>query len=198
MPNSDLQFGAVILAAGASSRMGQPKQLLPIAGDALVIRAVKAALDSSAWPVVVVLGANAEKIRPLLVRHPIIIVENAAWIEGMASSIRTGISTLRQFSRRLEAALVTLCDQPGLTADVIAQLVQTQRTTKGRIVASRYNGRNGAPALFMREQFTALENLTGEEGARALLNGRPDLSVSVDLPALAADVDTPADYLPYK
>ena len=68
MPNSDLQFGVVILAAGASSRMGQPKQLLPIAGDALVIRAAKAALDSSAWPVVVVLGANAEKIRPLLVR----------------------------------------------------------------------------------------------------------------------------------
>ncbi|MEO6004179.1 MAG: nucleotidyltransferase family protein [Opitutus sp.] len=197
MSKTEIQYGAVILAAGASSRMGQPKQILPLGGDPLVVRAIKAALDSSAWPVVVVLGAHAEKIRPLLVRYPVIIVENAAWVEGMASSIRTGIATLRQFSRRLEAAVLGLCDQPAFTATVVRELVEAQRKTGALIVAARYNGRNGAPALFMREQFSILENLTGEEGARSLLNGGPELIVSVDLPALAADVDTPEDYSRY-
>ncbi|MEI6051730.1 MAG: NTP transferase domain-containing protein, partial [Opitutaceae bacterium] len=98
-----LRFGAIILAAGASSRLGSPKQLLLLDGQPLVTRAAQAALTAGAWPVVVVLGAHAEKIRPALARLPVIVVENAAWPEGMAASIRTGITTLGQFSRTLEA-----------------------------------------------------------------------------------------------
>jgi molybdenum cofactor cytidylyltransferase len=188
------RFGTVILAAGESARMGTPKQLLAVEGRALVLRAVEAALASAAWPVVVVLGAHAEKIRPLFARLPVLVVENPAWSEGMAASIRAGVTTLRQFSRQLDAAVVALCDQPAFSAGVIAQLVAAQRTTGRSIGAAHYGGRNGAPALFLRDHFETLTHLTGEEGARALLNGSPDRVTAVNLPALALDLDTPADY----
>src|ERR1700679_1330829 len=97
--NDPQRLGAVILAAGASRRMGRPKALLEIGGRALVVRAAEAALAAPVWPVVVVLGAEASKIRPVLARLPVLIVENPAWAEGMASSLRTGLATLRQFSR---------------------------------------------------------------------------------------------------
>ncbi len=187
-------FGTVILAAGASTRMGTPKQLLAIDGKTLLARAVEAALASPAWPVVVVLGAHAEAIRPTLARLPVLIAENPAWSEGMAASIRTGVTTLRQFSRTLDAAVIALCDQPQFSADVIARLVDAQQRTGRSIVAAHYSGRNGAPALFLREHFATLMSLTGEEGARTLLNGDPSLVTSLDLPDLALDLDTPADY----
>lgn len=191
------RFGAVILAAGASTRMGSPKQLLPLEGRPLVVRAVEAALASPAWPVVVVLGAHAEKIRPVLARLPVFIADSPAWAEGMAASIRAGVTTLRQFSRALDGALVALCDQPAFSADVIAQLVAAQRATGRSIVAAHYHGRNGAPALFLREHFETLSHLTGEEGARTLLNGDPTRVASVELPALERDLDTPADVADY-
>jgi molybdenum cofactor cytidylyltransferase len=193
-PGENLRFGAVVLAAGASTRMGVPKQLLELAGKPLLVRAVEAALASPAWPVVVVLGADAEKIRPALARLPVLVTENAAWAEGMAASIRAGVTTLQQFSRRLDAALIALCDQPAFSADTIAQLVAAQRATGRSIVAARYAGRHGAPALFLREHFPTLTHLTGEEGARALLNDQPELVTAVDLPALAVDLDTPEDF----
>ena len=173
--------------------MGSPKQLLELEGKPLLVRTVEAALASPAWPVVVVLGANAERIRPILARFPVLVTENPAWSEGMAASIRAGVTTLQQFSRRIDAALIALCDQPAFSADTIAQLISTQLATGRGIVAARYAGRNGAPALFLREHFSTLTGLTGEEGARALLNDDPSRVSSIELPALAFDLDTPAD-----
>lgn len=195
---SQMRFGCVVLAAGASTRMGTPKQLLEIEGRTLAARAVAAALASPAWPVVVVLGAHAEKIRPVLARLPVLLVENPAWSEGMASSIRAGITTLRQFSRSLDGALVALCDQPGFSAETIAQLVAAHSASGRSIAAARYSGRCGAPALFLREHFAALAELTGEEGARLFLNGDPGRVAAVDLPELAVDLDTPADYAAWR
>lgn len=188
------RFGAVILAAGASTRMGRPKQLLPLDGQPLVVHAAEASLASAAWPVVVVLGANAGAIRPSLAKLPVLIAENPAWAEGMASSIRAGVTTLQQFSRALEGVVVALCDQPAFSAGVIQRLVTAQRTTGASIVAARYGGRNAAPALFLREHFPVLAALTGEEGARHLLNENTSRLATVDLPELALDLDTPEDY----
>ena len=193
-PSSVLRFGVVILAAGSSTRMGRPKQLLEIGGRSLIVRAVEAALASPAWPVVVVLGANAEIIRPVLAGLPVLVAENPAWAEGMAASIRTGVTTLMQFSRALEAGLFALCDQPAFSTAVIEQLVAAQATTCRSVVAAHYAGRNGAPAIFLREHFAALAALTGEEGARALLNGDPSQVAAVNLPDLAMDLDTPGDF----
>ena len=192
------RFGAVILAAGASTRMGTPKQLLELDGQPLVVRAVAAALASPAWPVVVVLGAHAEQIRPVLARLPVLIADSPAWAEGMAASIRAGVTMLRQFSRALDGALVALCDQPAFSADTIARLVAAQGSSGRSIAAAHYRGRHGAPALFLRAHFETLAHLTGEEGARALLNGDPARVASVDLPALAHDLDTPADLAAFR
>lgn len=188
-----LRYGVVILAAGASSRMGTPKQLLEIGGKPLLARAVEAALATPAWPVVVVLGANAGAIRPVLAPYPVLVTENEAWSEGMAASIRAGIQTLQQFSRHTDAAVIALCDQPAFSAATIGQLVAAQQATGGTIVAASYAGRRAAPALFLRRHFPTLAALTGESGARDLLNGDSEHVATVDLPDLAVDLDTPAD-----
>lgn len=173
--------------------MGAPKQLLQLHGQPLLVRTVETALSAPVWPVVVVLGANAEKIRPILAGLPVLVTENPAWAEGMAASLRAGVTTLQQFSRGLDAAMVALCDQPAFSAETIAQLLAAQRATGRSIVAARYAGRLGAPALFLSEHFPTLVHLTGEEGARALLNDDPARVTAVDLPALAVDLDTPDD-----
>lgn len=191
------RFGVAILAAGASTRMGSLKQLLPLEGIPLLVRTVEAALASPAWPVVVVLGADAEKLRATLARYPVVVTENPAWSEGIASSIRAGVTTLQQFSRSLDAAVIALCDQPAFSPATIAALVATQRETGSSIVAARYSGRHGAPALFLRRHFATLASLTGEEGARELLNGPTSQVAAVDLPDLAFDLDTPGDVADY-
>ena len=191
--SSGSRCGLVILAAGASRRMGSPKQLIEIEGRPLLVRAIEAALTAPVWPVVVVLGANAAAIRPVIAHLPVLVVENPAWPEGMASSIREGIGALRQFSRTLDAAVLALCDQPGFSAATVESLLAAHRATGRGIVAARYAGRLGAPALFTRGHFAALSALTGEEGARDLLKADPTLVAAVDLPELARDLDTPAD-----
>lgn len=194
-PGAERPFpcGLILLAAGASTRMGQPKQLLEVGGRPLLVRAVEAALAAPVWPVVVVLGAHAAALRPLLAPHPVLVVENAAWAEGMASSLREGVATLTQFSRRLEAAVVVLADQPALDAAVIRRLIAEHHASGRDLVAARYSGRHGAPALFHRRLFPRLAALTGEAGARELLNGGDPPVAAVELPALAADLDTPED-----
>lgn len=189
-----MNVGVVILAAGESKRMGRPKQLLELEGQPLIVRAVDAALGSCGWPIVVVLGAHADTIRPLLATRPVLIAENPAWSEGMASSLRAGIAVLQQFSRMIDSAMVALCDQPAFSAATINRFLEVQRSTQRSIVAARYSGRNGAPALFSREHFPTLSSLTGEEGARVLLNRNPNRVATIELPELAVDLDTPEDY----
>lgn len=196
MDPAPFRFGLVLLAAGASARMGRPKQLLPATdGRTLLTRAVESALASPAWPVIVVLGAHAERIRPTLVRYPVLLADNPAWAEGMASSLRAGLGVLTAFSPRIDGVLFALCDQPAFSAEIVGRLVRAQRETGRGIVAARYGGRLGAPALFAREHFPALAALVGHEGARTLIAGAPPERVAaLDLPELALDLDTPEDY----
>lgn len=193
MPES-LKFGIVVLAAGASTRMGTPKQLLPWKGRSLIRHATDVALASPAWPVVVVLGAQADLVRAEIVRAPVIMVENPNWADGLSSSIRLGISVLESFSLSLEAALFVLCDQPALSPATIARLVAEHQRSRRSIVASQYGDHPGPPALFTRRHFPELLELSGSEGARPLFRRHASDLATVELPELAVDLDTPADY----
>jgi molybdenum cofactor cytidylyltransferase len=184
--------GLLLLAAGESSRMGRPKQLLEVGGKPLIVRAVEAALASAAWPVIVVLGAHASSIRPVLASFPVLLVENADWTSGMASSLRRGIATLQEFSRSIDGALVALCDQPHFSSATIAALWTAFRSPDC-IVAARYGGTVGVPALFGRAYFPELLALEGAQGARSVLQKHAAKVTPVDLPELAIDLDTPED-----
>ena len=188
----EASFAIVILAAGGSSRLGKPKQLVEVGGQTLVARAVDAALASSAWPVIVVIGAEGPRVRAALARKPVLIVENPGWAEGMASSIRAGIAAARQVSRSLGGVVIALCDQPGLSGEAIDRLIAARAASTATIVSARYAGTFGAPVLFTREHFADLERLSGDQGARALVAAAASVT-AVDLPELARDVDTPAD-----
>lgn len=185
-------FGAIILAAGGSSRMGAVKQLVEVDGAPLVVRAADAALAAGAHPVVVVLGANAPIIRAALAGRPIVEALNPGWSAGLSSSIRVGIEAALAEEPRLEAVLLAAVDQPALSSAIIAQLAGLHRST-GRTACARYNGRNGSPAVFGRAHFAGLRALGGDRGARDMLNGEPGSIASVEIPSLGIDIDTPAD-----
>jgi molybdenum cofactor cytidylyltransferase len=195
MPEAGQQFrlGAVILAAGGSSRMGEAKQLLEIGGKPLVARAVDAALDSGARPVAVVVGPDPGRVLARIADRGIIAVHNPDWATGLSSSIRAGLAALLAAAPSLDAVLIAPCDQPALCANAILRLAAAHRSG-GRISAARYGGRNGAPAVFGRDSFGALSALSGDEGARRLLNSDPANVSAVDMPELGDDIDTPEDY----
>jgi molybdenum cofactor cytidylyltransferase len=191
------RLGAIILAAGGSSRMGSAKQLVVVDGAPLVVRAVDAALGARAWPVVVVLGARANRVRAALAGRSFVEALNAGWSAGLSSSIRAGLEAALAAEPRLDAVLVAPVDQPALSPGIIAQLAALHRAS-GRIACARYGGRNGAPAVFGRRHFPELRSLRGDKGARNLLNRSPGSVASLEIPSLGIDIDTPADLRDWK
>ena len=189
---SSPRIGAVVLAAGGSTRLGFPKQLIMHDGEPLVRRTAKAVTEVGADPVVVVLGANADVIAPALDGLPstVTVVVNEDWSEGLASSLRIGLATVLEGSS-CDAVLVTLADQPLVDSAALTRLVGAFRGER-RIVASAYDGIIGVPALFAREHVEDLMNLTGDAGAGSWLRNRTDVT-RVELGAAAVDVDTVND-----
>jgi len=172
--------------------MGAVKQLIMLGGVPLIARAVDAALGSAARPVVVVLGSRAERVRAPISGKPVTIVLNPDWNSGMASSVRAGMAALLGADPGLDAVLLAPCDQPALSSRVIDALAKLHRES-GRTAAARFSGRNGAPAVFGRGHFGELLALSGDEGARGILNSGPEEVSTIELPDLALDLDTPAD-----
>ena len=186
--------GAVILAAGSSSRMGSPKQVLQFEGNSLLKRAALAALGAECSPVVVVTGANAELCRREL--HGLDVREafNSNWETGMASSICTGIEGLVSIERDIAAAVLLLCDQPHVTSDVISRLLAAHDTTGRPIIASAYGESFGVPALFSRTLFTELMQLAGSSGAKEIIKRHASEAHFLPFPEGEVDVDTPDDF----
>jgi molybdenum cofactor cytidylyltransferase len=174
----------IVLAAGASVRLGQPKQLLPYQGKTLLRHATEMAL--SVGQVTVVLGAHAEQIAPTLDGLPVTIVLANDWQEGMAASLRAGITAASD----CDATLVMLCDQPLVTTELLEALLQEWEP--GSIVASDYGEALGPPCVFDRTYFPELLALTGDLGARKLLKKYPCRTVA--FLGGRADVDTLTDW----
>jgi molybdenum cofactor cytidylyltransferase len=183
---------AIVLAAGASTRFGSPKQLVRVAGRPLLHSAIAHAADVAGSAVSVVLGAHAAELTPLLTHSQALIVINRDWREGIASSIRTGVSRLPP---SCNAVLLMLADQAAITAEDLKRLVSAWRRQPEYIVAARYGMTTGVPAVFPRSVFSDLAALRGDSGARALLQRNPDRVVRVPMASAAIDIDTPEDLL---
>ncbi len=185
-------IGVIVLAAGGSSRMGSPKQLLRYQGESLIRRAAEAAVGSLCQRVVVVVGNEAQQMRDELAGMPVSVIENQNWSAGMSSSIRAGMEEL--LNEDLDAVMLTLCDQPFVTAEILNDLIFTHFKTGEPIVASSYEGIQGAPAFFTSELFDELTSLTADEGARRIILNHPHSVATITFPQGAFDVDTPREY----
>lgn len=186
--------GVVILAAGASTRMGTPKQLLPLQGRSFLRQAAETALASVCQPIIVVLGAYAEQLRQEVENLPVQVVENLRWAEGMSSSVWAGVAALDATPDKISAVVLTLCDQPFVSAQVINQIVEAYHVTGKPIVASEYAGTLGVPALFSRTFFSELKALRRGEGAKQVITKHAHEVFGVPFPEGAIDIDTPKDY----
>jgi molybdenum cofactor cytidylyltransferase len=186
--------GAVILAAGGSSRFGQPKQLLTFQGESLVRRAVRAATEACDAGVAVVAGDTRALIEAELRESGAEVVENPEWRQGLGTSIRCGLRHLLVLVPELEAVVLIACDQPYVEAETVAALVKKRASTGQAIVASSYANTLGIPALFDRSCFEALLALPDDSGAKALIESRPDDVAHIDFERGAIDIDTPADF----
>jgi xanthine/CO dehydrogenase XdhC/CoxF family maturation factor/CTP:molybdopterin cytidylyltransferase MocA len=188
-----VHVGAVILAAGSSSRMGSPKQILQFRGKSLLRRAALAALGAGCFPVVVVTGANAELSRRELDGLDVREALNPRWETGMASSIGAGFEGLLGADPDAAAAVIMLCDQPHVTADVISDLAAAHRDTGKPVIASTYGGGFGVPALFGRPLFAELARLEGGAGAKQVIKRYASEAHFVPFRGGEVDVDTRDD-----
>jgi molybdenum cofactor cytidylyltransferase len=185
--------GAVILAAGASTRIGVPKQLLQFGGETMLRRAASVALKAGCRPVVVVTGANAAASREALRGLDVQEAENQQWESGISSSVRVGIEALVTANPQTAAVLLMLCDQPFVTREIITQLVAAHRDTGRSIVASRYGGSYGVPALFGKVHFAELATLEGAAGAKQVIQKHLPKVHLLPFPEGEIDIDTPDD-----
>jgi molybdenum cofactor cytidylyltransferase len=174
------RIGAVILAAGASRRLGEPKQLVKVGAENLLERSVRVAHEAGCSPLVVVLGASAESIEAACELKDVDVLINDSWSEGMGASVRVGVGALRD----VDGCLLMTCDMPAVTAAHLRML-----SVSGNATGSAYAGRRGVPAYFPASSFKDLMELRGDVGAKDLLRS----AQCVALAGGELDVDTIED-----
>lgn len=195
----------ILLAAGASNRLGKPKQLIEFGGSTLLAHAIREARSSGADPLFVVLGAHRNRIlastREL---DACTVIENTAWREGMGSSLRSGVAAVLgtfqasghapgQVPGKVTGVLVMACDQPAVSGEFLREMLARHAQQPTAIIAAAYAGRLGIPALFPSRCFPELERLHGDEGARHLLRSAQEQVMAVPLAEGAWDIDTGQD-----
>ncbi len=184
--------GIIILAAGSSSRMGEAKQNLLFKGMTLLQTAFKTALASKANVVAVVLGANVDAISPTIINQPVHIFKNEHWAEGMSASISFGLSKLLKSQPELSSVLFMLMDQPLVDDNFINKLID--QAAPGKIIASSYNDTLGPPVLFDKQFFEEILTMTGNDGAKRIIQKHQKAVIEIPFASGAFDIDTPEDY----
>jgi molybdenum cofactor cytidylyltransferase len=186
--------GMLIIAAGQSKRLGTPKQLLMYEGKSLINRLIEIVKEAGTFPVTLVLGASAESIRAQLIHTDLSIILNDAWEEGMASSIRIGLTNLVQTSPALDGVMILVCDQPFISVEKIQSLLALQRESNLPIAACYYANILGTPAVFHRSIFPELLNLKGDVGAKTIIKNKGSAVTKLQVDQGVIDIDTMNDY----
>lgn len=187
------QIAGILLAAGGSKRMGQPKLLMEWHGVPLIRWVARMGLAAGCDPLLVVTGANATLLETCLAGLPLQLIHNPEWEQGQSTSVRAGVNALPS---EADAAIILLADQPQIPLQVALEIMRhyRQHPQTGAIWAASINGKRGNPVLFDRALFPALTSLEGDAGARSILSRYPVQLVSFDDPELLLDVDSEEDY----
>src|SRR6266581_7157571 len=203
--NQSRSTAAIILAAGSSSRMGggHHKLLLPLDDRPVLAHVIDATLASQARPILIVLGHHADQVRRKIATyatHPdITLIENPDYLQGMSTSMRSGLQTIISHGYRkfkawqvVDSALILLGDQPLITPRIIDTLISIWQTTGKRIVAPLYDGKRGNPILFANSLFSELLEVSGDEGGRSVVERHRNEIATVEMgnPLANIDVDT--------
>ena len=186
-------IGVILLAAGASARLGEPKQMLHFQGETLLRRMAKSALGVSN-KVVVTLGAQIEITRKEIEDLPVEIAGNEDWQSGMSGSIKAGLKKFLDDADELQAVVVMVCDQPFVNEKLLGKIITTFQETAAPVVACAYQNTLGVPALFSAKLFPELLALDAQTGAKRLIKKYAAQTAAVSFPEGEFDIDTPNDY----
>lgn len=184
----------IILAAGDSSRLGRPKQLLTYTEKPLLQIAIDNAKEIEPDLVMVVLGSNMQLIESQINTDGTIIVENPNWENGLASSIKSGLNALTKISSNIDAIILMVCDQPFVDSKILKALLHEQARTGHAIVGCKYDDTKGIPALFHKSVFPKLLCLEGDTGAKKLFEEYKEVASFVSFKDGGIDIDTSEDY----
>jgi molybdenum cofactor cytidylyltransferase len=182
----------IILAGGESRRLGRPKQTLSYKGDFLINHAIRAALGTKPAFCIVVLGANAEAIRPILIPSQSLAIINCEdWKSGMGASIQCGMS---QLPDDLEQVVLMLGDQPFVDSVLLTNILEKAALTESQLICCAYGDDIGVPALFGKKYFHHLRNIEGKGGAKKILKKHYKDLITLPFEQGIVDVDTVKDY----
>ncbi|NER11283.1 molybdenum cofactor cytidylyltransferase [Muriicola jejuensis] len=190
-----MKITILLLAAGASRRMGRPKQLLPWGNSTLLGHAIETAISCQSDQVFVVLGAGADTICESLEIDGFEVIINEEWAEGIGATIRRGISHVSSLHPVPDAVLIMLADQPLIGKEHLENLMALFKKEEKRIVCTEYVGKLGVPAVFPRRFFPDLARLTGDHGGGKLIAAHAEEALGIPAVDKVADLDTPQDYL---
>lgn len=190
-----MKIGAIVLAAGSSSRLGRPKQLLRFKGETLLFNTLQTLLQTDVEIITTVLGAGASNVQVSIQHLPIEIIENPNWASGQGSSIKKGLlHLLEKTNDTLDAVIIVVCDQPLLTKEHIDSMISSYRNTQKILVGSYYNNTVGVPTLFSEFLFPSLLNIQNKEGAKKIIQQYFHLATFLNFPEGSFDIDTQEDY----
>ncbi len=187
-------YSIIILAAGASLRLGQPKQLLDYNGKPMLAYAVEQALESNCGLVSIVLGASSQQIKPCLSSFPVEVIINNHWKRGIGSSIAKGIQQVESKRPMTKAILLMLCDQPYINSNLLKKIFTAFEYSEKSIVASEYDNSFGIPAIFDQKLFSVLRKLNEDEGAKKIISKNRENALFIPFPGGGIDIDTMEDY----
>lgn len=188
---ADTPIHIIILAAGTSSRLGQPKQLLPFAETTLLNHVITA--GEHVAPTSVILGAHHQRIHKSILSKTCTIIENKAWASGMSTSVHAALQHITRQAPDTSAIIFTVCDQPFITSEIFSALINRYHDTQSSIVAAKYDsGHIGVPALITASHYDALRKLQGDQGARKLIRSCADIA-TIPFDRGNIDIDTAED-----